>query len=335
MISKKILTWNAQKNFRILPWKNEIDPYKIWISEIILQQTRAQQAEKYYKNILEKYPTIIHLANASQNELYSAWQGLGYYSRCRNMHHTAQIIAQLYDGKFPSEYQKIRDLKGIGNYTAAAIASFAFGLPYAVADGNVVRILSRYFGISTSFHTSKGKKEFEELAQSLLPKKKNASYNQAMMDIGATICKPQMPLCQNCPLQTNCFAFKHSKQKDFPTKKIKKELKERYFQFMVFQFKNNVYIRKRTEKDIWQNMYCFHTIEIKDKNEFMKIDEDNFQYFTQQLTHQKIFAHFTIIDIENEFHIKNLALEKVAIKNLKNFAFPKIIISFFEKNNYL
>lgn len=341
MFSRLLLRWNRQNNHRKMPWKGIKDPYKIWLSEIILQQTKVEQGEKYYHSILAKYPSVKDLAKADETELYKLWQGLGYYNRCKNMLYTAKEISAKHKGNFPSNYQEIIQLKGIGPYTAAAISSFAFDLPHAVVDGNVVRVLSRYFGIKTDFYTSTGKKEFESLAQKLIDKKHSAAYNQAMMDLGATICKPQNPLCGECPFILTCFAKKANKINEFPVKKTKLKIKERFFHFFIFENKNSIFIQKRTGNDIWHNLYSFYSVEGKnskaiksdllEKNDFEIIAEK----YTQLLTHQKIHGVFYKIKIENSRQIENLGLQKIKKAELINYAFPKMIISFFEKNNYL
>ena len=203
--SQQILEWYG-KNKRSLPWRNSKNPYKIWLSEIILQQTKVAQGLPFYNKFILAFPTINDLANATENEVLNLWQGLGYYSRARNMHFTAKEIAERYNGIFPNDYKTILKLKGIGTYTAAAISSFAFNLPFAVVDGNVIRLLSRYFGIPTAFDSSKGKKEFQLLAQKLLIKKTAAEYNQGIMEFGALQCVPKSPNCSVCPLQNSCFA---------------------------------------------------------------------------------------------------------------------------------
>lgn len=342
MFRKLLLRWNEQKNQRKMPWKGVKVAYNVWISEVILQQTRVDQGEKYYHALLEKYPTVRHLAEADETELYKIWQGLGYYSRCKNMLHTAKEIVMTHGGKFPDSYHEIIRLKGIGSYTAAAIASFAYDLPHAVVDGNVVRVLSRYFGITTDFYTTKGKKEYEALAQELLDKKDSAAYNQAIMDLGATVCKPQKPLCPECPLHKKCVARIENRISEFPVKKSRIKIKERYFHFMIFETKDALFIHKRLDKDIWQNLYCFYAIEASN------IEEADLSHFiqkgilpkisdthTQLLTHQKIHGSFYKIAISSDIQIKKLDLIKVKKTELKNFAFPRMIISFLEKNHYL
>ncbi len=322
-----------------MPWKGIRDPYKIWISEIILQQTRVEQGLKYYEAITLKYPDINHLAKANEQELFTLWQGLGYYNRCRNMLFTAKYIVDKYQGVFPSQYHQIRELKGIGDYTAAAIASFAFDLPYAVVDGNVIRVLSRYFEIDKDPSSSAGKKEFASLAAQLLPPQNAAEYNQAIMDLGAEICKPQNPKCSECPLQKDCDAYKHQTIKQFPFKKIKKKVVEREFQFFVLEEGSSFYIKKRLEKDIWQDLYTFPSVE-KNEEMVMPIYLSNFPFqnpivISQLLTHQRITGHFFVIHSFNSSKIKESGSIKIHKSQIKDYAFPKLMMTFFKNNDYL
>src|SRR5665213_2201671 len=236
-----LLQWNVIKNKREMPWKGEKDPYKIWVSEIILQQTRVGQGTNYYNRFIRHFPTIKSLANAPEKKIFKLWEGLGYYNRCRNLIETAKFIDHNLEGKFPEKYEDILALKGIGNYTASAIASFAFDQPYAVLDGNVFRVLSRFFGIEIPINTTAGKKYYSELAQQLLDKKNPAKYNQALMDFGAVICKPSAPLCPQCPLQKKCTALLKNKVAELPvnTKTIKQ--KQRFFNYLIVKRKQHFY----------------------------------------------------------------------------------------------
>lgn len=343
MFKHQLHHWDKITNKRTMPWKGIKDAYKIWISEIILQQTRVEQGTIYYHKITEKYPTIFDLANADEQELFSLWQGLGYYSRCRNLHATAKIIVEKYNGIFPSKHEEIIQLKGIGDYTAAAIASFAYNLPFAVVDGNVVRVLSRIFMINESYHTSKGKKYFLDFANELIDKKHPAKYNQAIMDFGATICKPQNPLCDQCPFIDSCKAYEKNKIADYPTKKEKLIHKKRYFHFLVIEDKNNIYITQRTEKDIWQTLHSFYMIELDDENlsfkekefKLLKNNLSTPQIFNQTLSHQKITGYFYLLSAKLFSTVFLKKLQKINKKEISQFAFPRLIISFFEKNNYL
>ncbi len=346
--TKQLLQWHKVDNDRSLPWKEEQDPYKIWLSEIILQQTRAEQGLPYYLNFINSYPTIKKLAKAKDEDVFRLWQGLGYYNRCRNMLATARYIAAELDGKFPDNYDDIVSLKGIGPYTAAAIASFGYGLPHAVVDGNVYRVLARYYGIDTPIDSTGGKKEFALLADNLLDKNDSAGYNQAIMDLGATVCKPAAPLCQNCPLQKKCFAFAQGLIKDLPVKSKKLKIKTRYFHYVLFINNSRLWIHKRTAKDIWQNLYEPYLAEHNstlDKAHLLK--HDSLKSFklksgklisggtsSQRLTHRIIESHFYIYQLENADTEALQGGNWVKFEDLNNFAFPKSVVSFLEKKSY-
>jgi A/G-specific adenine glycosylase len=258
---ERLFAWFAQ-NSRPLPWKGERDPYKIWLSEIILQQTRVEQGLPYYQKFVERYPTVRHLADAPEDEVMKLWEGLGYYSRARNLHHTAKLIAAEPGGNFPATYAGIRALKGVGDYTAAAIASFAFNLPHAVLDGNVFRVLARYFGVETPTDTTLAKKEFAALAQELLDPARPGDYNQALMDFGATHCTPQQPKCPACLLRPHCVAFQQNKVAELPLKSKRLVKKDRFFVYLVVRHKGDTFVRKRSRKDIWQNLWEFPLLEL-------------------------------------------------------------------------
>lgn len=220
LFAQALLQWHRHHNVRAMPWKGEKDPYRIWLSEIMLQQTRVEQGLPYYEKFIAAFPTIRHLAAAPDQQVFKLWEGLGYYSRCRNLLATARYIAHERDGAFPATYNEILALKGVGGYTAAAIASFAYNLPHAVLDGNVYRVLARIHGMDTPTDSAEGKKLFSELAQQQLPKEEPAAYNQAIMDFGATVCKP-MPECRACFFASHCRAFEEGKQLQLPVKKKK------------------------------------------------------------------------------------------------------------------
>jgi A/G-specific adenine glycosylase len=340
-----LLEW-YKINARQLPWKEAADPYTIWVSEIILQQTRVQQGLPYFHNFIHNFPTVYDLANADEDKLMQVWRGLGYYSRARNMHHTAKQIVEIHDGKFPSIKSELLKLKGIGEYTAAAILSFAFDQPFALVDGNVVRVLSRISALDTPYHNPSGSKLIWRMADELLDKKHPALYNQAIMDFGATWCTPQKPKCTDCFYKDFCKAFQIDKVAQFPVRKISSPKKHRYFiYFVIHDQYGNLAIQKRNDADIWKSLYELPNTEITDFKEF-NINSALQTYFdspkkqalhsvrflhedAQVLSHQKIFARFFLIEglkslqhTENQFNFENY-------KNLCNFAFPKIIEKFF------
>lgn len=345
--TNQLMDWHLHHNQRSLPWKSENDPYKIWLSEIILQQTRAEQGLPYYLKFLKNYPTVLKLANADDEAVFKLWQGLGYYNRCKNLLATARFIRDELGGKFPQTYDALLQLKGVGNYTAAAIASFAYHLPHAVVDGNVYRVLSRYFGIETPCDTTEGKKEFQTLANEVLDKNNSANYNQAIMDIGAIVCKPSNPLCEECPLQKKCVAYKQNIIQFLPVKSKKLIVRKRYFNYILLLVKDEIWIHKRTEKDIWQNLFEPLLIETENEmdlkrlreNEIFKslkirtpIIEDGFS--SQKLTHQIIETKFFTTQLDQKIEIKNIEGIWVRTNDLNKYPFPKTLVSFLEKKLY-
>ena len=336
--SATIINW-YKKNKRDLPWRNTSNPYQIWLSEIILQQTRVEQGMSYYFAFIEKYPEIRNLANATSDEVMKTWQGLGYYSRARNLHATAKFIHENLNGNFPANYIDLVALKGIGPYTAAAIASFAFNECVAVVDGNVYRLLSRYFGIATPIDSAQGKKEFLNLSNSLITKKNPGTFNQAIMEFGALQCKPKNPDCDNCPLQESCFAFDQKKVAELPLKSKKTKIKIRHFTYFIITDKNNcVYIRKRIENDIWKELYEFALLENNRQNTqeeiafFIKSNLDLKRFVISKisreikhvLTHQQIITTFVHVNISSINKQINGYL-KVNFNELKNYALPRVI----------
>ncbi|MBV5343686.1 A/G-specific adenine glycosylase, partial [bacterium] len=259
-ISKALTNWYNQ-NKRELPWRDITDPYRIWISEIILQQTRVNQGMRYYLRFVERFPDVKTLAVAEEDEVLKYWQGLGYYSRARNIHKTAKIITEKHKGIFPKNHSDILLLKGIGEYTAAAICSFAYNQPYAVVDGNVFRVLSRVFGIETPIDSTSGKKEFTQLAEKLLDKKEPGLHNQSIMEFGALQCVPVQPDCGVCPLQTVCKAYSLNMADKLPVKATKTKVRERFFNYFYIEYQDKIFIQKRSEKDIWQNLYELPLVE--------------------------------------------------------------------------
>lgn len=339
--TKELLKWNKYDNDRAMPWKFEKDPYKIWISEIILQQTRVSQGLEYYNRFIKRFPTAKSIAIAPEHEVFKLWEGLGYYTRCKNIIETAKLISEKFNGIFPSDYDTILELKGIGSYTASAIASFAFNLPYAVLDGNVFRVLSRYFGIKIPIDNPEGKKYFSELANQLLDKKFPGVYNQSIMDFGATICKP-LPLCEVCALKSRCVAYLHGIQLQLPVKEKMIIKKSRWLYYLVVTYRNKFYIRKRIEKDIWQNLYEFILVEtlkpitlkkLQTAEPFTSIVQANdgqiqsiSQRYKQQLTHQTINGQFINIKVRSPLNLNNYKL--ASVDEIKQLPFPKFITTY-------
>lgn len=348
--TKNLLAWHAGHH-RPMPWKGERNPYLVWLSEIILQQTRVEQGLPYFERFKEAYPTVTDLANAPEDEVMKLWEGLGYYSRARNLHAAAKFIAHELNGSFPNTYEAIRSLKGVGDYTAAAIASFAYDLPHAVVDGNVYRVLSRFFGIETPIDSTAGKKEFAALAQNLLeiaeapnPKSviRNPKYNQAIMDFGASQCTPAAPKCGTCPMQPHCVAFLEKKTGKLPVKSKKLERRQRFFNYLIINRLGEVFIKKRSEKEIWQNLYDFPLVEteaLNDDRHFLTKNKSCQAWLgeadwelrrvsppqRQELTHQRIVATFWELEVGADFSPKEADWVAVERGNLANFAFPKIV----------
>jgi A/G-specific adenine glycosylase len=347
--TKQLLDWHIKYNKRTMPWKGEKDPYKIWLSEIILQQTRVEQGLAYYNKFVQNFTTIKKLAAADETVVFKLWEGLGYYSRCKNLIATAKNIATNYKGKFPETYEEILALKGVGAYTAAAIASFAYNQPYAVVDGNVTRVLARYFNMATPIDSTIGKKLFTELAFELLDKKNAAIYNQAIMDFGATVCKPKLPLCSICTLQKNCQAYKNSTANELPIKQNKLKKKNRYFYFFLIENNNKIYVRKRPAKDIWENLYELFLVEteseLTSKNllktasfqsafkgvKFEILSES--VLYKQQLSHQTIYGKFFRLNLKDNLDITGY--EAISSSKMKNLAFPKFINTYLQDIKYL
>lgn len=332
IFSKSIVSWSKDEK-RLLPWTITQNPYFIWLREVILQQTRVDQGAAYYQRFISTYPKVENLANASLDEVYKLWEGLGYYSRARNLHHTAKVISEQYQGQFPKEYSEVLQLKGIGEYTAAAIMSFAYNQPYSVLDGNVYRVLSRYFGIDIPIDSTKGKKYFKELAQQCLDKDQPAVYNQAIIDFGAIVCKPAQPLCDHCPLSSNCVAYHQGKIDLLPVKEKKLIKQHRYFNYLVLVDNEHIAIEQRTEKDIWQHLYQFPLVESTDnilQKEDLPLSDLKIKspiresrVYKQLLTHRVIHAKFFLVEVDglSVFNEKQLIFKQ----NILQYGFPKII----------
>ncbi len=329
-----------------MPWKGEADPYKIWLSEIILQQTRVEQGWDYYNRFITTFPNIEKLAKAPEEKIFKLWEGLGYYTRCKNLIATARFIVKEKQGKFPDTYDDIMHLKGIGPYTAAAIASFAFNLAHAVLDGNVFRVLSRFFGIDTAIDSTVGKRLFTVLAEELLDKKLPGIYNQAIMDFGAVICKPKNPSCGICPLKTNCMARLQNKIDLLPVKAGKLVKKSRWFYYFIVENNGKLYVRKRGAKDIWENLYEFILLEtqksmtienLKLTTLFKAITGKNkilltavSKIYRQQLTHQTINGMFIQIKLKEASFLKGY--KQVSFKEMTKLPFPKFITGYLAEN---
>lgn len=319
-------------NARELPWRNTKNPYFIWLSEVILQQTRVDQGLNYYLKFIENYPVLNNLADADEASVLKLWQGLGYYSRARNLHKTAQQVRDEYGGEFPKTYQQIIQLKGIGPYTAAAISSFAFDLPHAVVDGNVYRILSRYYGIDDAIDSGPGKKIFQELADSLIPESTPALFNQAIMEFGAIQCVPNNPDCSSCVLSASCAsAFNLELIKKRPYKKGKTKVRKRYFHYLHLEKDEQIALDQRTGKDVWEKLYEFPLIE--SENDLVPPafkDSANLCYQTKHiLSHQHIYAYF-YKSTGNE--IEGFKFKFIDKKDLEDYPIHRLMEKYLESN---
>ena len=348
VFSERILEWYGHHK-RDLPWRNTQNPYFIWLSEIILQQTRVSQGLPYFEKFAENYPSIKDLAQAPEEEVMRLWQGLGYYSRARNLHACAKDIYENRKSEFPRTYQELLHLKGVGNYTAAAIASFAFGEAVAVVDGNVFRVLSRVFGLTDDIASHRGKQIFENFANSIIPKEAPAAYNQAIMEFGALQCVPKNPDCEQCPIKEGCFAFQKGMVGSLPVKSKKIKIKARYFRYAHVVCGDFTLIKQRAASDIWQGLFDFPLQEGKEMaflsghftDIFEPIDNIETQFVSEDshiykhiLTHQRIFANFVKLVIQDH---KKPVLESWAKERgflladpslLENLAKPRLILRY-------
>jgi len=342
--SKSILAW-YKVNKRDLPWRNTGNPYFIWLSEVILQQTRVDQGLPYYRRFVKAFPTARKLAEAKEEEVLKLWQGLGYYSRARNLHHAAKEIVKKHKGKFPATYEDIRALKGVGDYTAAAIASFAFNLPYATVDGNVYRLLSRYHGIRTPVNSSKAKKEFTAAAQELMGNSAPQDFNQAMMEFGSRQCKPSNPDCENCPLVTSCMAYEKKLVKKLPVKNKNRKPTPRYFHYLHIEQGSFTWIRKRTDTDIWKNLYEFPMMETKkkmtertlysDKKWLALVPRDAILLnakttFIHQLSHQTIYATFHRLKLKDKSKFGMKGAKRIRQKDIGRLPVHRLVDKYLE-----
>jgi A/G-specific adenine glycosylase len=345
IFSKTLIRWYSN-NKRNLPWRETKNPYYIWLSEIILQQTQVKQGLPYYEAFVAKYPTVFDLANANESDVLKLWQGLGYYSRARNLHASAKYISNDLNGVFPNNYKGLLKLKGVGDYTASAVASICYNEVTAVVDGNVYRVLSRYFGIETPINSSKGAKEFKALAQELIDNKQPAEFNQAIMEFGATQCKPQNPDCNVCPFNNGCIVFNENKIGDLPVKIKSAKAKKKHFNFLVFISKDEkTVLEKREGNGIWQNLYQFPLVETEadiayanfkellEKHELIKGKSFDLSLYNEaaivhKLSHQHLYTKFWIVKTEDELQ------NSISIESVKEYAVPIVIGNFIESFNF-
>ncbi len=340
-IQSILLQW-YNENKRDLPWRDSPSPYQVWISEIILQQTRVSQGYDYYVRFTQKWPTIADLAQASEEEVLKMWQGLGYYSRARNLHRCAKQVVEQHNGQFPADFNALKKLQGIGDYTAAAIASIAFNQPCAVVDGNVYRVLSRLFDIDTPININEGQQLFAELADTMLNREQPGTHNQAMMEFGALHCVPKNPDCLSCVLQAQCLAAAHGTVAERPVKIDKVKVTVRHFNYLVIRTGDGLYLHKRSGNDIWKNLYDFPMIESEEAlNVEQVINSDEFKQiiggqdftivkvspsYTHKLTHRTIIAQFIEIKLSEEtcdIQTKNIFLARE--KDVSNYPIPRLI----------
>jgi A/G-specific adenine glycosylase len=343
--AKTLTSWYL-KNKRELPWRQKKDPYHIWLSEIILQQTRIEQGLPYYLKFIDAFPSVFELANAPLNTVLKNWQGLGYYSRARNLHTAAKFVAEELDGVFPENYRGLKELKGVGDYTASAIASICFEEPVAVVDGNVYRVLARYFDIDTPINSTAGIKEFKTLAEEIMDRENPGDYNQAVMEFGALQCKPQLPLCNTCPLANGCLALKNGKVGELPVKLKKAKVKKRYFNYLVFLSEdNNTIIEQREGKGIWEGLYQFPLLEtnsLLNPNEILddpaflemagpgepEITLLNSLPIVHKLSHQHLYTRFWLIEK------KELPEKGIPTQSLKEYPVPVLIANFLKDYDF-
>ncbi len=341
-VTQKLAKW-YKIHHRELPWRETTDPYKIWLSEIILQQTRVEQGMPYYYKFVEQYPTLKHLANASIDEVLKLWQGLGYYSRARNMLTAANELLQKHKGKFPMDYQSILGLKGVGDYTAAAIASLAFNLPHAVVDGNVYRVLSRLYNVDTPINSTKGKHQFAQYAEELLDRKNPGTHNQAMMELGAICCKPANPTCHICPIAEHCLALANGTVNKLPVKTKNKPVQNRYLNYLFLVNDDKFCLLQRGVDDIWKGLYDLPVIEYHKLLEADELYHDFFfgqikgrqtlvykgsSDYVHKLTHRNLHARFHIFFYKTLASLHKLGIFETTFKNMQSHAIPRLLDKF-------
>ena len=341
--SRKILDW-YEENKRPLPWRQTTNPYKIWLSEILLQQTRVAQGLPYYEKFIAKFPTVFDLANASEETVLKLWQGLGYYSRARNLHATAKIIADQYNGNFPDNYTNLIKLKGVGDYTASAIASISFEQPEPVVDGNVYRVLARYFGVDLPIDSPKGARYFKELAREIMDQEHIRDYNQGLMEFGALHCKPRKPECASCPLNDGCQALQKEQINTLPIKGNKTRVRHRFLNYLIVKdAEGQTLFKKREGRGIWQNLYEFPFVEAEkeiDKdvlhqeiekrigqNGIKEVVKMNDQKIIHKLSHQHLNVNFWLVTVNQELN------EGIPLSSIQQYPVPVLIADFIE--NYL
>jgi A/G-specific adenine glycosylase len=346
--SEKVVKW-YELNKRELPWRENRDAYRIWLSEIILQQTRVVQGLPYYKKFIEEFPEIKKLAKANEQKVLRLWQGLGYYTRARNLHKCAKEVVKSFDGSFPNTFEKLKSLPGIGDYTAAAVASIAFKEPVAVVDGNVFRVLSRIFGIDEPVNTPLGKKIFTQLANELVDKKNPGEHNQAVMEFGALFCTPKNPSCPTCTFKLTCFAATRGLQASFPVKIKSKTSRKRYFYYIVIQKGDSLFMKKRNQKDIWHGLYDFHLIEKTRPVAVKRLLEDKFlnnilseslefritEAYRHVLTHQIIMSRFIIVKYTKALTVNDKNLKLYGKKRIGALPKPVLVSQFLAKEQLL
>jgi A/G-specific adenine glycosylase len=335
----RLLTWFGE-NSRQLPWRNSKNPYYVWLSEIIMQQTRVAQGTPYYLRFVEKYPSVQDLADAPEQEVLKLWQGLGYYSRARNLHATAKKIVQEYGGNLPEEYKEVVKLKGIGEYTAAAILSIAHNKPYAALDGNVYRVLSRLYADELPINAPSAKKHYQHLADTLLDRKQPGAFNEAMMEFGATICIPRNPLCEECPLKVECFAYRKGLVNVLPVKEASKPVRDRWFHYFYIHTSTGLYLSHRPAGDIWQGLYDFPMLEKNTQKAIspkemieaigleVKKKPTAIHATRHLLSHQALHISFYEIKLEKEDKGLSRKYRFVKFKDLEKYPLPKPVEKF-------